>query len=98
MYILKAYEEHDLINKANANCERFGNILKDRVINYRSTGHLVAFDFENSNARNEFVKKCYEKRFLCNPTAEKTVRMRPNMAISTDELDHFEDLINSILK
>ncbi len=98
MYILKAYEEDDLLNKANEHSELFRSILERKVLNYRSTGHLVAFDFENGKERDAFVKACYEKRFLCNPTAEKTVRMRPNMAVSPDEIDHFEELMSSILK
>lgn len=96
-YILKAYKKYDLINKANANSERFASILRDKVLNYRSVGHLIAFDFESCRERDEFVNKCYQCRFLCNPTGEITVRMRPNLAVTTEEISHFERIMNFVL-
>ncbi len=97
MYIIKAYEKYDLINKVNSNNLRFMNILQDRVLHYRSVGHLIAFDFSDSYKRDEFVKRCYENRLLSNPTAEKSVRLRPNLAISDEEIERFKEIIDIIL-
>ncbi|MDD3297195.1 MAG: aminotransferase class III-fold pyridoxal phosphate-dependent enzyme [Candidatus Omnitrophica bacterium] len=96
-YVLKAYEKYDLLDRANSNSKLFAEALKDKVLNYRSSGHLIAFDFETPSERDKFVKDCYDKKLLCNPTAEKTVRMRPNMAVSMREISHFREIIDSVL-
>jgi L-lysine 6-transaminase len=96
-YILKAYEQSNLVEQANLNSHRFAEILKNRVQNYRGTGNLIAFDFENMQERDLFVKHCYEKHLLCNPSAERSVRMRPHMAVTTAEIDAFADLIATVL-
>jgi len=96
-YILKAYEEGALVNKAKSNSELFRNILSKKVDNYRSVGHLIAFDFRTQTKRDEFVSNCFRRNLLCNPTAELTVRMRPNLAVSSKEIEHFSDIIDSVL-
>ncbi len=96
-YILRAYEKFDLINQANRNNERFKSIFHDKTLNYRSVGHLIAFDFESRQVRDEFIAKCLANRFLCNPTGEKSVRIRPNMAVTPSEIDHLEQIMREIL-
>lgn len=97
-YVLKAYERYDLINNANSNNRRFADILSNWVLNYRSAGHLIAFDFETGKQRDEFVKKCFDQCLLCNSTAERTVRMRPHMAVTSDEIDHFAEIIKIVTR
>jgi len=93
-YILLAYEKYDLLHHAQINSKRFSLILKDKVKNYRGLGHLIAFDFESTEKRNLFAQQCYEKKLLCNKTAEKTIRLRPNLAVTPEEIEHFETIIN----
>jgi acetylornithine/succinyldiaminopimelate/putrescine aminotransferase len=61
--------------------------------NYRSVGHLVAFDFSNKKKRDDFVNKSYSNFILVNPTGEKSVRLRPNLAFNKNELDELLDKI-----
>ncbi len=96
-YILKAYEQGDLINRTQINNKRFKSILEENVLNFRSIGHLIAFDFESKEERDGFVKRCYDKKFLCNPTGEKSIRMRPNMAVTENEIEHFEKVIKQVI-
>ena len=96
-YILRAYEKFDLVNKANHNSECFAALLKNRVKNYRSRGLLIAYDFETREERNAFAKGCLDHQLLVNPTAEKTIRLRPNLAISKPEIDHFAKIIDHLL-
>lgn len=96
-YILKAYEKFDLINRAKQNSEKFAALLRDQTLNYRSIGHLIAFDFENRAQRDSFAKKCYAKNLLVNPTGEASVRLRPNLAISDPEFEHFASIAKTVL-
>jgi len=93
-YILQAYEKYDLLHQAQINSKRFSLILKDKVLNYRSLGHLIAFDFESTEKRDMFWQQCYDRHLLCNKTADKTIRLRPNLALTSEEIDHFETIVN----
>ena len=96
-YILRAYEKYDLLHQAQINSKRFSAILKNKVLNYRSIGHLIAFDFESVEQRDTFADQCYERHLLCNKSADKTIRLRPNLAITAEEIDHFEKIIKQLI-
>jgi L-lysine 6-transaminase len=86
-YILKAYEEGNLVDDANKKSLLFREMLSHKVLNYRSTGFLIAFDFETKEIRDRFTNLCFQNGLICNGTGEKAVRMRPNLAISQSEID-----------
>ena len=67
----------------------------NKFMNVRGRGFLIAFDFDSKQLRDDFVSKAYDKKLLVNPTSEKTIRLRPNLAFSEDELD---DLLFRIKK
>jgi len=92
-YTLKAIKENDLMSSVNNNSRIFERELSPLFTNYRSSGHLIAFDFESQNKRNDFVQKAYANRLLVNPTNKKSVRLRPNMAITDNEMDALFDKI-----
>ncbi len=87
MYIIAAIEKNDLLNKVRTNSKILFDELSNHFLNYRSTGHLIAFDFTTEDHRNNFVQEVFFDNMLVNPTGEKTVRMRPNLALSDDEID-----------
>ena len=64
--------------------------------NYRSIGHLIAFDFKNKQKRDSFVKNAYLNKLLVNPTNDRSIRMRPNLAFSNNELDELLSIINAV--
>ena len=92
-YVLLAYEKYDLLNQVQINSKRFSSILKDKVLNYRSLGHLIAFDFESTEKRDSFAQLCYERHLLCNKSADKTIRLRPNLAVTSEEIELFETVV-----
>jgi L-lysine 6-transaminase len=96
-YILKAFDKHDILKNVTSNSLIFSNLLEKRVKNYRGIGNMIAFDFNSNEERNEFVDRCYSKQLLCNPTGEKSVRMRPNLAVSNLEIERFSHIIDSVL-
>ena len=48
---------------------------------------LIAFDFQNQQVRDAYVDELYKQGFLCNPTRDKSIRLRPNLAVSEDEIN-----------
>ena len=88
-YILKAIEKYSLLANVNTKSELIRKEMSDKFDNYRSAGHLIAFDFKDKKSRDNFVSKAYEHHLLVNPTGEMSVRIRPNLAFSDNELDDF---------
>jgi len=93
-YIIDAIAKYNIFD----NVKRYSKILKEKLANkfenYRSIGNLIAFDFPNTVERDLFVKKAFLDKLLTNPTGGKSIRMRPNLALSIDEL---EELVAKII-
>lgn len=87
-FIMKAISENNLLKNVKEKSQIFKNELGTVFKNYRSAGFLIAFDFPSMIERDSFVKKLYSNNVLVNPTGEKSVRLRPNLALNNSELDH----------
>jgi L-lysine 6-transaminase len=96
-YILRAYEDGILKNVAHSNLQ-FKKALENITLNYRSIGHLIAFDFSSQEKRDQFVADCFEKQLIINKAGEKTVRLRPNLAISPQEIDQALGIFLTLLE
>lgn len=96
-YIIDAIENNKLLERVRENSTLFSKELSDYVENYRSIGHLIAFDFKSKLLRDQFVKKAYDNQLLVNPTSDVSVRLRPNLAITDDEIDDFITKFKSII-
>jgi L-lysine 6-transaminase len=95
-FILKAYEKYELIRKSTINNAKFESILRKKVLNYRSSGNLIAFDFENESERNNFLKRSYDNYLICNSAGNTSVRLRPNLAVSDIEIEDFSRIIDIV--
>ncbi len=93
-YIIKAIEKDSLLENVKNKSDIFMKELSGMFDNYRSAGHLIAFDFQNKSKRDAFVNRAYSNFLLVNPTSEKSVRLRPNLAFSDNDLDVFMDKIS----
>lgn len=94
-YIMKAIEQDYLINNANKMGESLLNGLNKMGLNARGKGLLIAFDFENRIIRDNFYNKLYDAGMLCNPTGEKSIRLRPNLNVSEDEINAALNIIRN---
>jgi L-lysine 6-transaminase len=94
-YILKAYSQLNIMETVSINSKQIQDAISKHTMNYRSIGHLMAFDFETTELRNEFVKLCYENNLLINKAGQKAVRLRPNLALTNDELNRFISIVNT---
>tara|TARA_Y100000591_G_scaffold331993_1_gene367726 strand:- start:144 stop:1364 length:1221 start_codon:yes stop_codon:yes gene_type:complete len=87
-YAIKAYQEYGILDNVN----KMGDLLIKEletiphIKNLRHCGLLVAFDFENQQIRDHYVNELYQRGFICNPTKDVTIRLRPNLAISEEDL------------
>jgi len=95
-YIIKAIEKDSLLENVKNKSDIFMKELSGMFDNYRSAGHLIAFDFQNKAKRDAFVNRAYSNFLLVNPTSEKSVRLRPNLAFSDNDLDVLMDKISKI--
>lgn len=94
-YIIEAINRDKLLNSIDKKSKYINSKLSRIFDNYRSIGGMIAFDFSTKQEREDFINYSYNNHLLVNPTSEKTIRMRMNMALSDDELDN---LINKIKK
>jgi L-lysine 6-transaminase len=92
-YIINAIEKDLLLENVIEKSEILRAELSSMFDNYRSVGHLVAFDFSSKKKRDDFVNTSYSNFILVNPTSEKSVRLRPNLAFNNNELDELLDKI-----
>ena len=93
-YILNAIEKNSLLKNVKDKSKILRSELSELFENYRDSGHLIAFDFPNKQQRDSFVSNAYSNKLLVNPTAEKSIRIRPNLAFSDNELDELLNKIN----
>ena len=95
-YIIKAIDNYSLLDNVKNNSIIIRNELSESFENYRSCGHLIAFDFSSKNMRDRFVSSAFLNNLLVNPTGEKSIRMRPNLAFSANEIDKLITTINKV--
>ena len=70
----------------------------DKISNARGLGLMCAFDCESSNKRDELKNKIYAKDVIIVGCGEKTIRFRPPLIISEEEIDRALDVISDALK
>lgn len=87
-YIVKAYQEYGLLDNATKQGKRLVEELSSLsgLQNVRGVGLMIAFDMESKTIRDDFVDKLKSNGMICNPTGEKSVRLRPNLAVTDDDI------------
>lgn len=91
--ILEIIREEELLEKAT----KVGRYLLERLIqleqkfdsitNARGLGLMCAIDFPTTEERNRVRKTCYDKGMIILPCGTNSIRFRPNLAVTTDEID-----------
>lgn len=97
-YILRTYQQEEILHDVN----EMGKLLLNGLAtmkhlrNIRGIGLLIAFDFDTKEKRDKFFDGLYNKGMLCNPTCKQTIRFRPNLNISLDEVHHALEIIKRV--
>jgi 4-aminobutyrate aminotransferase-like enzyme len=60
--------------------------------------NVLSFDFNSQEERDKFVKTLYHKGMICNTAGKLSVRLRPNLAITEEEVVKGCALIKEALK
>lgn len=94
-HVLKAIKKYKLDMNIFTRGEQFLEACKSLPFakNIRGIGGILAFDLSNTQNRDIFTYECYEKGLLFNATAERSIRFRPNLAVSIDEVDEAIDIM-----
>ena len=56
------------------------------LMNVRSCGLLIAFDFGNQEQRNSFILRSKNNGLLVNSAGDTSIRIRPNLAVKDEEV------------
>jgi L-lysine 6-transaminase len=94
-YIIKAYKEDDVLKNVLKMSSRLSKGLSniDGLLNIRNCGLLFAFDFLEKSQRDIFLNQLLKNNMLCNPTGEKTIRLRPNLLVKSEEIENSLSII-----
>ena len=88
-YVIKAINENNLIQNAIDRSNQLISGLKNitKIKNLRHAGLLVGFDMENNKLRDKLVSDLFKKYLIVNPTKEKSIRLRPPLTVSSEEIN-----------
>ncbi len=101
--ILEIIEEEKLVE----NSDQVGSYLLSKleetvansaiVSNARGRGLMCAFDLPNTHMRNEFLSKAFEQGLIMLGCGTHSVRFRPPLTITREEVDAGMELINGTI-
>jgi len=69
----------------------------DQIKNVRGKGLLCAFDFPDTDMRNNFIKKGLEKNVMFLGCGPRTIRFRPALIIEKSHIDEGMEVMTNIL-
>ncbi|MEM0128419.1 MAG: L-lysine 6-transaminase [Thermoplasmatales archaeon] len=102
---LEIMKDYDLVK----NAENMGRIVVEvlneiydsfpnLVENPRGRGLMDAIDFKNGKMRDDFFNRLYSKNVLVLKASEKTIRLRPPLIVSEEDINVFRDRVRQVLK
>ena len=101
--ILEVIEKENLVAKA----EEMGKYLlthieklvaeQPRLSNPRGKGLLCAFDFDTVENRDTFINKAMDNKLLILGCGEKSVRFRPHLTVTVEDLDKTFEIVRKSL-
>ena len=95
-YIMKAYKQDNIIQSISEKSEYIVSHLRklNNLLNVRSSGLIMAFDLSDMDKRDKLVRELYNNGLICNKTGKQSVRLRPNLAISYEDIEDFIYIMN----
>lgn len=99
-YIIKAFKDNDVLENVRIRGEEITNLLSqiDNIEGLRSRGLIIGFDLKNTATRNDFMKSLYNKGMICNSTGVRSIRLRPNLLLSSEDVHRGCQLIKESLE
>ena len=102
--ILEIIEKDNLTQKAEKTGKFLLNQLEELsqefpglISNARGKGLICAFDLPNSELRNQLIKEAFKRKVLLLGAGEKTIRFRPALVITEEDITKGINVIKDIL-
>ncbi|UCF49950.1 MAG: L-lysine 6-transaminase [Thermoplasmatales archaeon] len=102
---LEVIDEENLIKNAETQGKRLlegiinlSQKYSEKISNARGIGLMCAFDCTTPEKRDELVKKLYQNGLIVLGCGAITIRFRPPLIISSDEIDEAINIIDKTLK
>jgi L-lysine 6-transaminase len=83
-----------LLGQLNAVTNEFSGLIS----NARGRGLMCAFDLDTSQNRNQLITKAYEEGLILIGCGDRSIRFRPPLTITQDELAEGLKIITNALK
>ena len=104
-YIMEVMRDENLVDNSNARGKYLLNRLEEIQLQYpelvsnaRGLGLMCSFDLPSGDKRDNFRKFCYENKLLILGCGKKSIRFRPPLNITDDELEEGLQVIEKVLK
>jgi L-lysine 6-transaminase len=102
---LEIINEENLVKNAEIQGERLLEGLEEiaqkypeKISNARGRGLMCAFDLPTTEKRDELKKNLYENNLMILGCGATTIRFRPPLIISSDELDEALEIVEKTVK
>ena len=102
---LEVIDEENLVNNAESQgknlLEGFEEIAQkypNKISNVRGLGLMCAFDLPSTEKRDEMHKKLYAKDLIALTCGGNTIRFRPPLIISSEEIDEALEILDSVIR
>lgn len=101
--ILEVIEQENLIELITQKGAYFMQQLETLAIhhpqisNIRGQGLFIAFDFENEQVRDQFIKDAFAEKLILLGCGKLSIRFRPHLNIRMEEIDEAIAIMNRIL-
>ncbi len=103
-FIMEIIEEENLVDNAkDMGKYLFNNLVGVQhefpklISNARGLGLMCSFDLVNTNLRNEFKNLCYREKLLILGCGEKSIRFRPPLNVTKNDVDSALNIIRKVL-
>jgi L-lysine 6-transaminase len=103
-HILRIIEEENLVENSGIVGEHLLDKLKEiqsdfpnTVSNVRGLGLMCSFDLPTTEIRNKFKAECLKEKLLILGCGEKSIRFRPPLNVTVDEIDNGLNVIRKVL-
>lgn len=103
-HILRIVEEENLVENSRVVgkylLDKLREIQKDFpdiVSNARGLGLMCSFDLSSTETRNRFKDTCFKEKLIILGCGEKSIRFRPPLNITKDEIDNGLNIIRKVL-
>lgn len=102
--ILQVIEEENLVENAatvgNHLQKQIAQLSKqfEHVTNPRGKGLFCAIDFPNTHARDAVIKECFKNKLMILSCGTKTMRFRPPLTVSKEQIDEGIEIIGRSIK